>query len=93
VKSVKFPARPNRPPSVVIAANSPRAGRIERAIRRHLILSKQLTTSELAECISSATKYWQIGNIRRAAPKFAVQCGVVRSPGCPVLWRLKGQGE
>jgi hypothetical protein len=66
----------------------PRAGRVERAIRRHLILSKQLTTPELAQRIYSATKYWQVGNIRRAA-KFAVECGRQRSPGCPVLWRLK----
>jgi hypothetical protein len=79
----------NRQRSVVIAANSPRVGKVERAIRRHLILRKQLTTPELARRIFSATKYWQVGNIRRAAPKFAVQCGVVRSPGCPVLWRLK----
>jgi hypothetical protein len=83
------PAQPNRPRWVVIAANSPRVGKVERAISRQLILSKQLTTPEVARRIYSATKYWQVGNIRRAAPKIGVECGRKRSPGCPVLWRLK----
>jgi hypothetical protein len=58
--------------------------------RRHLILSKQLTTTELAQRIYSATQSWQVGNVRRAAPKFAVECGRRRAPGMPIVWRLKG---
>ena len=65
-------------------------GWVERAIRRHLILSKQLTTTELAQRIYSATQSWQVGNVRRAAPKFAVECGRRRAPGMPIVWRLKG---
>jgi hypothetical protein len=50
------PAQPNRQRSVVIAANSPRIGRLERAIRRQLILSKQLATTQLAQRIYRTTK-------------------------------------
>jgi hypothetical protein len=85
-----IPAAPrDRPRSVDIAANSPRIGKVERAIRRQLILSKQLTTTELARRIYSATKYWQVGNVRRAAPKFAVECGRRRSAGAPIVWKLR----
>jgi hypothetical protein len=82
-------AQLNRPRSVVIAANSPRVGRLERAIRRHLILSERLTTTQLAQRIYRTTKPWQLGNVRRAAPKFAVEVGRRRSRGVPILWRLK----
>ena len=84
------PASPDRPRSVVIAANSPRVGWVERAIRRQLILSKQLTTTELTRRIYRTALPWQVGNVRRAAPKFAVECGRGRSAGAPIVWRLKG---
>jgi hypothetical protein len=51
---------------------------------RQLILSKQLTTTELAQRIYSGTQSWQVGNVRRAAPKFA-EVGRRRSAGAPIM--------
>jgi hypothetical protein len=86
VKSVKFPAQPNRPRSVVIAARAPRVGRVQRQIRRLLIVRGQMTTVALAGSIyARPTKSWHRWNMRRAAPKVAVR---VRGHDHPVLWRL-----
>jgi hypothetical protein len=81
------PAQPIRPRSVVIAARAPRVGRVQRQIRRLLIIRGQMTTVELAGSIyARPTKSWHRWNVRRAALKVAVH--VQRGRG-GWLWRLK----
>ena len=83
------PARLNRERSVVIAARAPRIGKIERAVRRQLIIRKKLTTPQLAECVYGSAKHWQLYNVRRAAVKFCRPLYRKRVPGLPIVWQLK----
>jgi hypothetical protein len=88
---IERPARPNRLRSVDIAANSPRVGKIERQVRRLLIVRGRMTTTQLMEAIyPRPTQHWHYERVRRAASKFAIECGRRRSPGVPIIWRLRG---
>ena len=77
--------------SVVIAARAPRVGKIERAIRRQLILRDKLTTPPLSQAIYRSTKHWQLYNVRRAAVKFCRPLHRKRAPGLPIVWSLGGK--
>ena len=83
------PRSPGRERSVVIAARAPRIGKIERAVRRQLIIREKLTTPQLAECVYGSAKHWQLYNVRRAAAKFCRPLYRKLSPGLPIVWRLK----
>jgi hypothetical protein len=85
-----MPPPPDRHRSVVIAARAPRVGRVERLVRRQLIISGALTTAQLAKRIyGSPTKHWHYFNVRRAAPKFAVEISRRRPIGTPIVWKLR----
>jgi hypothetical protein len=63
---------------------------VQRRVRRLLIVHGEMTTPQLCQAIyGRLTQHWQYERVRLAARKFAVECGRQRSPGCPVLWRLK----
>ena len=51
----------DRARQLVFAANLPRIGRIERQVRRLLIINKRMTTTELTRRIYRTTKPWQVG--------------------------------
>ncbi len=79
---------------VVIAARTPRIGRVQRQIRRAFIAHhyRPLTTIELMRwCYPKVTKFkrWHSYGVRRAAPKFAVAIGRRRCTGYPVIWAPK----
>jgi hypothetical protein len=79
-------ARPNRERSVVIAANSPRVRRIERQVRRLLIVRGQMSTTQLMKAIyGSPTQHWHYERVRRAARKFAAETHRRRSRGMPIV--------
>jgi hypothetical protein len=89
MRLIERPARPNRARQLTLAANSPRVGRIERQVRRLLIVRGRMTTTQLMKAIyGSPTQHWHYERVRRAASKFAVEFGRKRSPGVPIIWRL-----
>jgi hypothetical protein len=84
------PARPNRAPNIRIRPDCARVGRIQRQIRRLLIIQGDMTTGELARSIySRPTLHWQRRQVREAARKFAVESHRRRSAGLPIVWQLK----
>jgi hypothetical protein len=65
----------------------PRA--FKRQVRRLLVINKRMTTTELTRRIYRTTKPWQVGNVRRAAPKFAVGVYRRRARGMPIARKLR----
>jgi hypothetical protein len=84
-------APPIRRPTIPIRRILPRVGRVQRQVRRLLVIHGPLPTGELARRINSCptAEDWQLTQVRASARKFAVECGRRRSPGAPILWRLK----
>jgi len=81
---------------LVMAANRPRIGYVERQVRRELIAAGHaLTTRQLAERIYRTTplENWHLGNVRRSAPKFAVRVRRIRRRGLPILWAADTETE
>jgi hypothetical protein len=80
------PSPPDRRPNIRIRPDR-RIGRVQRQIRRLLIIRGQMNTVELAGSIyGRPTKSWHRWNVRRAAPKVAVHVRRVRGGW---LWKLK----
>ena len=78
---------------LLIAARSPRVGRIELRVRRAFIANNghPLSTTELMRRVYPRVvkfKHWHSYSIRRAAPKFAVRVGRRRCRGMPIVWQL-----
>jgi hypothetical protein len=88
---MRFAATPAaRRPTVLARPDLPRVGRIQRQIRRLLIVRGDMTTGELARSIySRPTQHWQRRQVREAARKFCVEHARRRSAGVPIIWRLK----
>jgi hypothetical protein len=81
---------PNRRPQTAVRRNWTRIGRVQLRARRLLIIAGQVTTSEMARRIyGTQPKPWQLDQVRKSAAKFAVEVERRRSPGAPILWRLK----
>jgi hypothetical protein len=90
MSTTELPTLSTRRPNIPVCPDRPRVGRIQRQIRRLLIIHERMTTSELARHIyPRPTQHWQRKAIRGAARKFAVEYGRRRSPGVPIIWRLK----
>jgi hypothetical protein len=69
-----------------MAACAPRVGRVQRQIRRLLVIRGQMNAVELAGSIyARPTKSWHRWNVKRAAVKFCVR---IRGHHHPVLWKL-----
>jgi hypothetical protein len=80
---------PNRRPKPVVRPKF-RVGHIQRQIRRLLIVHGAMTTTELARSIyPRPNQEWQHRQVRRSAAKFAVEADRVRSPGAPIVWKLR----
>jgi hypothetical protein len=82
-----------RRPTPLVCAKS-RIGRIQRRVRRLLIVHGEMTTPQLRQAIyGSPTKHWHYRPVGDAARKFAVEVGrrsrhgMRGRPG--ILWRLK----
>ena len=82
--------QPNRRPAITLRTDYSRIGRIQRQIRRLLIIHGPMTSGELARRLyPRPNKDWHWRQVRDSASRFAERIGNVRSPGRPVLWRLK----
>jgi hypothetical protein len=81
----------DRRPSSTTRTDYSRIGRVERRVRRVLIVhGKPMSTTELRLAVyGQPFRDWQRKQIRRAAAKFAVEVGRRRSGGMPTVWRLK----
>jgi hypothetical protein len=80
-----------RRPNSVARTDYSRIGRIERRVRRVLIVhGEPMSTTELRLAVyGQPFRDWQRKQIRRAVAKFAVECGRRRPGGMPIVWRLK----
>jgi hypothetical protein len=80
----------DRRPNSAARTDYSRIGRIERRVRRALIIRGPMSTTELRLAVyGQPFRDWQRKQIRRAAAKFAVEADRMRSPGAPIVWRLK----
>jgi hypothetical protein len=80
----------NRQSNSAARTDYSRIGRIERRVRRALIIHGPMSTTELRLAVyGEPFRDWQRKQIRRAAAKFAVEVGRGRSGGMPTFWRLK----
>jgi hypothetical protein len=80
----------NRRPNPTARTDYSRVGRIERRVRRALIIHGPMSTTELRLAVyGQPFRDWHRKQIRKSATKFAVEVGRGRSGGMPIVWRLK----
>jgi hypothetical protein len=84
-------SRPHKGPGFIICDQPPRVGRVQRQIRRRLILSHggPLQTGDFFSWCYPREKHpkkWQMQHVHRALPRYAVKVGRATTIGRPILW-------